>query len=223
MSTPEPTAAAAAVFVIDDDEAVCRSLKSLMESVHLQARTFTTPQAFLDSYNPGDAGCLVVDLRMPGMSGLQLQERLAERGIQIPIIFITGHGDVKMAVRALQAGAVDFLEKPFHDQDLLDRIQLALDKDVQWRRCAESRAVLQSRIDSLTPREHEVMDLLLEGKSTKVISAALNLSTKTVEFHRAKVLEKMQTRSSVELIGLLREERRDERLPPGRVAPRHHP
>jgi FixJ family two-component response regulator len=207
MPSTEPKPAVATVFVVDDDQAVANSLKALIESVHLRTAVFPTAQAFLERYDPREPGCLVLDLRMPGMSGLQLQETLAAQGIVIPIIFITGHGDVKMAVRALKAGAVDFLEKPFHDQDLLDRIQQALLRDQQWRRGAETRAVVQKRIDTLTPREREVMDLLAQGKPTKAIAAALNLSGKTVEFHRAKVMEKMQTRSSIELIALLRGDR----------------
>jgi FixJ family two-component response regulator len=201
----DPTASPATAFVVDDDRAVAHSLKALIESVGLRVELFPTAQAFLEHYDPRQPGCLVLDLRMPGMSGLQLQETLLARGIAIPIIFITGHGDVRMAVRALKAGALDFLEKPFHDQDLLDRIQQALMGDVARRHGAEARAAVQKRIDSLTPREREVMELLSHGKPTKVIAAALNLSSKTVDFHRAKVMEKMQTRSSVELIALLNE------------------
>jgi RNA polymerase sigma factor (sigma-70 family) len=210
MQATETLPRAATVFVVDDDRAVASSLKALIESVDLRTAVFATAQAFLEQYDPRDPGCLVLDLRMPGMSGLQLQETLAARGIAIPIIFITGHGDVKMAVRALKGGALDFLEKPFHDQDLLDRIQQALAADAQRRRGAESRAALHRRIDSLTPREREVMNLLVQGKPSKAIATLLGLSCKTVEFHRARVMEKMRARSPVELIGQLREARYDE-------------
>jgi FixJ family two-component response regulator len=208
MSAPERAPPEATVFVVDDDRAVAVSLKALIESVNLKAATFPTAQDFLESYDPRVPGCLVLDLRMPGMSGLQLQEHLASRGIAIPIIFVTGHGDVKMAVRALLGGAVDFLEKPFHDQDLLDRVQQALQRDAEQRFGADARASMRKRFDSLTPREREVTDLLIRGKSTKAIAAALNLSCKTVEFHRARVMEKMQVRTSMELMGLLLDGRR---------------
>jgi FixJ family two-component response regulator len=220
MPSIDPIATSATVFVVDDDRAVARSLEALIESVGLETELFSTAQDFLERYRPGEPGCLVLDLRMPGMSGLQLQETLLARGVTIPIIFITGHGDVRMAVRALKAGAIDFLEKPFHDQDLLDRIQQALQDDQARRLGAETRAVVQRRIDSLTPREREVMDLLIQGKSTKVIAAGLNLSAKTVEFHRAKVMEKMQTHSSVELVTMLRDERVVQEAGPSATLPR---
>ncbi len=203
MPTPEPAPNPPTVFVVDDDQAVGRSLKALIESVNLRTAVFPTAQAFLERYVPDMPCCLVLDVRMPGMSGLQLQEELASRGVVIPIIFITGHGDVKMAVRALKAGAVDFLEKPFDDQELLDRIQHALRRDAEWRRNAEARASIQKRLDSLTPREKEITELLARGKSTKSIAAALSLSCKTVDFHRSRVMEKMRTRNSKELMGLL--------------------
>jgi two-component system response regulator FixJ len=197
----EPT-----VFIVDDDQAVARSLRWLIEIVRLGVETFASPQAFLDDYDASKPGCLVLDVRMPGISGLELQERLAARRINIPIIFITGHGDVQMAVRALQAGAFDFVEKPFNDQDLLDRIQKAIAFDAERRGKDAQRAQLQARFASLTPREREVLDLVVEGMSNKAIATNLGLSAKTVEVHRAKVMEKMQARSISDLVKMAMQE-----------------
>jgi FixJ family two-component response regulator len=188
------------VCVVDDDEAVARSLRALLESVGLAVETFATAQAFLDRADTARAGCLVLDVRMPGMSGLDLQEAMAARGQTIPIVFITGHGDVRMAVRAVKAGAVDFIEKPFRDQDLLDAIQKALADDVVRRSSGDERAVVVARIKSLTPREREVMELVVEGKASKVIARLLGISAKTVEFHRARVMDKMQAHSALDLV-----------------------
>jgi two-component system, LuxR family, response regulator FixJ len=197
----EPT-----VFIVDDDQAVARSLRWLIEIVRLGVETFASPQAFLDDYDPSKAGCLVLDVRMPGISGLELQERLTARRINIPIIFITGHGDVQMAVRALQAGAFDFVEKPFNDQDLLDRIQKAIAFDAERRGKEAQRAQLHARFASLTPREREVLVLVVEGMSNKAVANTLGLSAKTVEFHRAKVMEKMQARSISDLVKMAMQE-----------------
>lgn len=188
------------VFIVDDDQAVARSLRWLIESVRLQVETFASAQAFLDGYDRAKPGCLVLDVRMPGMSGLDLQERLAAQRIQIPIIFITGHGDVQMAVRAVQAGAFDFIEKPFNDQDLLDRVQRAIARDAELRDREQQQARLRTRFASLTPRETEVLDLVVEGLSNKAVANALGLSAKTVEVHRAKVMEKMNARSVSDLV-----------------------
>lgn len=191
----------ATVFIVDDDQAVARSLRWLIETVRLKVETFASAQAFLDGYDAAKPGCLVLDVRMPGMSGLELQERLAARRIhQVPIIFITGHGDVQMAVRAVQAGAFDFVEKPFNDQDLLDRIQRAIVFDTEQRVRGAQRAQLRALFDSLTPREREVLDRVAEGLSNKAIANALGLSAKTVEVHRAKVMEKMHARSLSDLV-----------------------
>ena len=193
----------ATVFIVDDDQAVARSLRWLIETVRLQVETFASAQDFLDGYDPSKPGCLVLDVRMPGMSGLELQERLAARGgYHPPIIFITGHGDVQMAVRAVQAGAVDFVEKPFNDQDLLDRIQRAIAHDAGQRGKEEQRSQLRALFASLTPREREVLDLVVEGLSNKAIANSLGLSAKTVEVHRAKVMEKMHARSISDLVKL---------------------
>jgi two-component system response regulator FixJ len=144
----EPT-----VFIVDDDQAVARSLRWLIETVRLRVETYGSAQSFIDGYDPARPGCLVLDVRMPGMSGLELQERLAAQRIRIPIIFITGHGDVQMAVRAVQAGAFDFVEKPFNDQDLLDRIQRAITRDAEWRDRDLQQARLRALFATLTPRE----------------------------------------------------------------------
>lgn len=191
----EPT-----VFIVDDDQAVARSLRWLIESVQLRVETFASAQAFLDGYAAEKPGCLILDVRMPGMSGIELQERLTVQRIRIPIIFITGHGDVQMAVRAVQAGAFDFIEKPFNDQDLLDRIQRAISFDSERRERDTQRARLSALFASLTPREREVMDLVVEGMSNKAVANSLGLSAKTVEVHRAKVMEKMNARSVSDLV-----------------------
>ncbi len=191
----EPT-----VFIVDDDQAVARSLRWLIESVRLKVETFPSAQAFLDGYDATSSGCLVLDVRMPGMSGLDLQELLVAQRIHVPIIFITGHGDVQMAVRAVQAGAFDFVEKPFNDQDLLDRIQKAIARDADQRSKDAQRAQLRALFASLTPREREVLDLVVEGMSNKAIANSLGLSAKTVEVHRAKVMDKMHARSISDLV-----------------------
>ena len=191
----EPT-----VFIVDDDQAVARSLRWLIETVRLRVETYGSAQSFIDGYDPARPGCLVLDVRMPGMSGLELQERLAAQRIHIPIIFITGHGDVQMAVRAVQAGAFDFVEKPFNDQDLLDRIQRAITRDAEWRDRDLQQARLRALFATLTPREAEVLDLVVEGLSNKAVANALGLSAKTVEVHRAKVMEKMHARSLSDLV-----------------------
>jgi RNA polymerase sigma factor (sigma-70 family) len=191
----EPT-----VFIVDDDQAVARSLRWLIETVRLKVETFASAQAFLDGYDSSKPGCLVLDVRMPGMSGLDLQEHLAAQRIHVPIIFITGHGDVQMAVRAVQSGAFDFVEKPFNDQDLLDRIQKAIVFDAGQRDKNTQRVQLQTLFASLTPREREVLDLVAEGMSNKAIANSLGLSAKTVEVHRAKMMEKMQAHSVADLV-----------------------
>jgi len=188
------------VFIVDDDQAVARSLRWLIETIRLKVETFASAQDFLDGYDLSRPGCLVLDVRMPGMSGLELQERLVAQRIQVPIIFITGHGDVQMAVRAVQAGAFDFVEKPFNDQDLLDRIQKAIHFDSGQRDRNARRAQLRAIFASLTPREREVLDLVVDGKPNKAIANTLGLSAKTVEVHRAKMMEKLQARSVADLV-----------------------
>jgi len=193
----------ATVFVVDDDPAMRQSLRWLIESVNLAVETYPTAQDFLAAYKPERTGCLVLDVRMPGMGGLDLQEELARREIEIPIIIITGYAEVPTAVRALKAGALDFIEKPFSDQLLLDRIQQAILSDRQVRARKAERAELAARVGQLTPREREVMQLVVAGSSNREIAAELGLSVKTVEVHRARVMEKMEVDSLAELVRLV--------------------
>src|SRR6185437_3953756 len=191
------------VFVVDDDEAVRSALKLLLKSVGLTATALPTAQQFLATYDPLQPGCLVLDVRMPGMSGLELQEHLNLKGVVIPVIFITGHGDVPMAVEAMQQGAFDFLQKPFRDQDLIDRIQKALAKDKQNRAELGERSRNRERFESLTPREREVLALVASGKPNKVMAAELGVSQRTVEIHRARVMEKMGVSSLAQLVRIV--------------------
>jgi FixJ family two-component response regulator len=185
---------------VDDDEAVRGSLKLLLKTLGVPALAYGSAQEFLADFDPQRRGCLVLDIRMPGMSGLDLQQELNTRGALVPIIFITGHGDVPMAVEAMQQGAMDFLQKPFRDQDLLDRINKALEKDRAGRELLGNRERLRARIDTLTPREREVMKLIVAGKANKVIAGDLQLSQRTVEIHRAHVMEKMGANSLAHLV-----------------------
>ena len=182
MDGTEPT-----VYVVDDDEAVSSSLSWLLESIGLRVRTYRNALDFIAAMDADPWGCLVLDVRMPGMSGLELQQRLRDRDVGLPVIFITGHGGVANAVKAIKAGAFDFLEKPFDDQTLLDRVQQAIGVNSETRRCRSARAALLDRYASLTPREREVMELVVEGRPNKVIAQVLGLSSKTVEAHRAPV------------------------------------
>jgi FixJ family two-component response regulator len=195
MSTPGAT-----VFVVDDDEPVRDSLRLLLRSVGRSVEAYASAQEFLDAYTDDRAGCLVLDVRMPGMSGLELQERLNERRAILPIIFVTGHGDVPMAVETLQAGAMDFLQKPFRDQELLDRIDKALDMDATNRRELLELKQIAQRFGELTPRERAVMELVVQGKANKVIAGDLDISQRTVEIHRARVMEKTQAASLAHLV-----------------------
>jgi two-component system response regulator FixJ len=195
MMTPAP-----AVFVVDDDDAVRDSLRFLFKSLGLASVCFSSAQAFLAAYKPEQPGCLVLDVRMPGMSGLELQQELNLRGAMLPVIFITGHGDIPMAVEAMQHGAFDFLQKPFRDQDLLDRVQKAIAKDTENRRSQSDVAQIRRRFDELTPREREVLNMMMAGKSNKVMAADLGLSQRTVEIHRARVMEKTDAHSVAQLV-----------------------
>ena len=188
------------VFVVDDNEVVARSLRWLVETVQLRVETYASAQAFLDGYDAAKPGCLVLDVRMPGMSGLDLQERLAAQRIHIPIIFVTGHGDVQMAVRAVKSGAFDFIEKPFNDQDLLERIHKAIRFDAVQRDQDLQHQQLRALFANLTTREREVLDQVVLGKSNKAIANCFGLSAKTIEVHRAKVMEKMQADSVADLV-----------------------
>ena len=199
----QPANQEAAVFIVDDDDAVRESLAFLMKSVGLRAESFASAQAFLDVYNPNRAGCLVLDIRMPGMSGLELQEKLKQMGSILPVIFITGHGDVPMAVKAIKAGAADFVQKPFRDQELIDRIREVLEEDAQTRADKLQRNEILRRMGTLTEREREVMEQVVDGKANKVVAIDLNVSQRTVEIHRANVMEKMKARSLAQLVRLV--------------------
>lgn len=198
MSEIEPV-----IYIVDDDEAVRDGLGQLMESINLKVKAFSSAQEFLDSYEAPGPGCLLLDVRMPGMSGVKLQDTLAERNINLPIIFISGHGDLPLAVEAVKKGAVDFLEKPVGDQVLLDRVQEALAKDAQQRQHQAEQQVVLDRLELLTKRERQVLDLMREGKPSKTIAFELGLSRKTVEVHRAHVMGKMNVESLAELMALL--------------------
>ena len=194
------TEAEAIVFVVDDDEGIRQSLKNLIGSVGLQVKVFASAQEFLRSKLTDVPGCLVLDVRLPGLSGLDLQKRMAEAGMEIPIIFITGHGDIPMTVQAMKAGAVEFLTKPFRDQHLLDAIQQALERD---RKAREQRAKIEelhSRFDSLTPREREVMALVVAGLLNKQVAGELGTSEASVKVHRQHVMEKIGAGSLAELV-----------------------
>ena len=195
--TQQPT-----IFVVDDDARVRDSLRWLLESVSLPVETFGSAADFLHACEPHCHGCLILDIRMPDISGLQLQDILAERGIRLPIIMLSGHGDVRTAVRAVQRGALDFFEKPFNGQELLDRIQSALAADAHRHQEESARAAICKRIDSLTQREREILDWVVSGTSNKRIAAELGISIKTVEVHRARVMEKMAVKSVAELTAL---------------------
>ncbi len=191
------------VFIVDDDAAVRDAIRWLMEQVKLKVQVFASADEFLANYMPGTRGCIILDIRMPGMSGLELQERLKAAGALIPIIVITGHGDVSIAVRAMKAGAVEFLQKPFNDQVLLDTVQSALSTyGAIWDQEAR-RQEYSKNLASLTTREREVLNLMRSGKANKVIASILKISVRTVEGHRATIMSKTGSRSLGELIEML--------------------
>jgi RNA polymerase sigma factor (sigma-70 family) len=188
------------VFVIDNDPSVRRGVKSLVESVGLQVELFRSAHEFLPTKRPDAPSCLVLDIRLPGMSGLAFQQNLAKANINIPVIFITAHADIPMTVQAMKAGAVEFLTKPFRDQDLLDAIQIALDKD-QTRRHQEAKITMfRQRFESLTPRQREVVACVISGMLNKEIAAEIGTSENTVKIHRSRVMEKMQAESLADLV-----------------------
>lgn len=195
----------ATVYVVDDDDAVRSSLRLLLKSVGLPTVAHASAQEFLATWDDEQPGCLVLDVRMPGLSGIELQSELNQRGAIIPVIFISGHGDIPMAVEAIQHGAFDFLQKPFRDQELIDRVQRALTSDAEHRQLLQQRETLRHRFDSLTPREQEVLQLVTQGKANKVMAGDLGVSQRTVEIHRARVMEKMGAQSLAQLVRMVLE------------------
>jgi two-component system response regulator FixJ len=202
MAKPNDKITAPAIYVVDDDDGMRRALDTLLGTVGFKTAVFSRPSDFLANFKPDLPGCLVLDIRMPGMSGLELQQHLNRMGSMLPVIFITGHGDVPMAVQAMKEGAFEFIQKPFRDQDLLDRINHALKQDAENRTLVARRAEVLHRLESLTPRERQVMELVVDGAANKVIAIDLELSERTVEIHRAKVMEKMGARSVAHLVKL---------------------
>ena len=195
---PDPT-----VFVVDDDDAVRHFLGGLIASVELNVETYASAQEFLDAYERGRGGCLVLDIRMPGMSGLELQKELVTRDIRIPVVILTGHGDVQIAVQAMKAGAFDFIEKPFNNELLLDRIQKAVAQQIDVTTDRVKRDDIADRISLLTSRERQIMDMVANGEMNKMIAHRLGISEKTVEIHRHKVMEKMQAKSLADLVRMV--------------------
>ena len=191
------------VFVVDDDDAVRDSLRMLLKSAGVRTEPFASAHEFLSSYPPSQPGCLLLDVRMPGMSGLEMQHELNLRGAMIPVIFITGHGDIPMAVEAMQHGAFDFLQKPFRDEELLDRVQRALVRDNENRERLRLTDRIRERLPSLSPREREVLDLVTRGKANKMVAGDLGVSQRTIEIHRAHVMQKMEAGSLAELVRMM--------------------
>lgn len=190
-------------YIVDDDAAIRDALMWLLKSRSVPAKAWPSAEAFMDDYDNGMTGCLLLDIRMSGMTGLELMEQLQARGCRMPVIFLTGHGDVAMAVSALKRGAYDFVEKPFNDNDLVDRILEALDSDSRQRHEQASLASVDNRLQSLTKREQEVMERILAGKLNKIIADELGIATRTVEVHRSRLFDKMNVKSAVELAQLL--------------------
>ncbi|MFB1036099.1 MAG: response regulator transcription factor [Sinobacterium sp.] len=191
------------VYIVDDDEAVRESLALLLDSMDQNCQSFNSAVDFLNAYSGGMTGCLVLDIRMPGMNGLELQKQLNAGGSILPIIFVTGHGDVPMAVEAMQHGAVDFIQKPYREQDLLDKINMAIALDENNREVLGHRHKIIEKLSALTPREKEVMEMMVNGKANKVIAIDLGISQRTVEIHRARVMEKMATNSLAHLVKMV--------------------
>jgi len=196
------TGSAPMIYVVDDDEPVRDAISLLLDTADIPHRSFPSALAFLDACTPDWRGALLLDVRMPGMDGLELQRTLTDRGYDLPIVFITGHGDVPMAVEAMKRGALDFLRKPFDDDELLDSVQRALSTEAQHSAEVEEAAALQSRVAELTPREQEVFERVAQGQANKVIAIELGISERTVEIHRSQVMHKTRCRSLAELVRL---------------------
>ena len=190
-------------FIVDDDEAVRDSLGLLLKAAGLSSRAYGSAEAFLADFDGNDYGCLILDIRMPGMSGLELQSVLQERNIALPIVFITAHGDVPMAVEAVRRGAVDFIQKPFDDEILVEKVADALSSSERHHEEELERNEIRRRVDSLTAREHQVMTQVVQGKANKVIASDLGVSQRTVEIHRSRVMEKMQAGSLAQLVRMV--------------------
>jgi FixJ family two-component response regulator len=197
---PQQAIEEAVVHIVDDDESVRRSIDSLCRSVGLRTRTYGSAQEFVEAKHEDVAGCLVLDVRLPGISGLDFQSQLAELGIHLPVILVTGHGDIPMSVRAMKAGAVDFLSKPFRDQDLLDGVAAAIERDRKRRAAAGGAALLRDRFLTLSPREQQIMMLVTTGKMNKQVAGELGLSEITVKIHRAAAMRKMGARTLADLV-----------------------
>jgi len=193
----------ATIFIVDDDPAIQESLSWLLETVGYQIRSFLSAQEFLNAFTPEMCGCMILDIRLPGMSGLQLQQKMSADGIRLPVIIISGHGDIPMAVKAMQQGALTFLEKPFRDQELLDSIQDALEQDDKNKKINELNAATEERLSTLTPREKEVLERIVIGDSNRIIGEHCGISVKTVEVHRARVMEKMQAKNLPQLVQMV--------------------
>ncbi|MBS1156971.1 MAG: two-component system response regulator [Proteobacteria bacterium] len=193
------------IGIIDDDDALRDALSWLFSTRNHQVSTFADAETFLAAYRPEEFGCLLMDVRMPGMSGLEAFNHLQENAYCPPVVFLTGHGDVPMAVTALKQGAADFVEKPFADNDIVDLVERCLIEDDERRRTFQARESAEARLEQLTPREREVMKLILVGRLNKQIADDLSISMKTVEVHRARTLEKMQVKTAMELAALLRD------------------
>jgi FixJ family two-component response regulator len=191
------------VYVVEDDEAVRDSLELLLKSDGKPVKTYDNANAFLKDYAESMAGCIVLDIRMPGMDGMELQKKLNEKHSILPIIFVTGHGDVPMAVDAMKEGAIDFIQKPYREEALLEKIDAALSQDVEQRKTLGEKQEILRRVKSLTPREHEIMDRMIEGQANKVIAIELEISQRTVEIHRSRVMHKMGTHSLAHLVRMI--------------------
>lgn len=191
------------VYVVEDDEAVRDSLELLLKSDGKPVKTYESATEFLKDYSDKMAGCIVLDIRMPGMDGMELQKKLNEKHSILPIIFVTGHGDVPMAVDAMKEGAVDFIQKPYREEALLEKIEAALAQDLEQRKSLDEKQEIIRRVKSLTPREHEIMDRMIAGQANKVIAIELEISQRTVEIHRSRVMHKMGTHSLAHLVRMV--------------------